>query len=202
MKNPIKGSKGIISIHVFFIALMMFVILTSLLYMMTNQLKIQMSNNDSYRANYLAESIVELKLAEILQLSEEVIKKYRIDLYRYKVEYLLLIYQGFDKRYNPPVFADYVKRELLPQIKELSSSENNPFEDYLEDHHYKIKIQYDTRQNVIMMEAMGRYKRARRFIYVKLSLPQSMDNGLDEYDLPRISIISPHIVGYYRTIGL
>lgn len=202
MKNSMKASKGMISIHVFFIALMMFVILTSLLYTMTNHIHIRVSNNDSHRANYLAESIVELKLAEILQLSEEVIEAYRIDLYRYKSEHLLSIRDGFDKKYNPPTFVDYVKREFLPQIKELSSSENNPFEDYLEDHHYRIKIQHDTGQNVIMIEAMGRYNRARRFIHVKLALPQAMDNGLDEYDLPRISITSPNILGYYRAIGL
>jgi len=200
MRDSVNNQKGIVCVSIIFISLIIFVMLTSMVYAMMNNIETVTSNNDSYRANYISESILELKITEVMELSDEIIMEYLLDLQSYKVEYLKNIDPSI--KYDPPNFSIYVAQKIIPNIKKIGGSKNNPFEEYENDHYYKIDIDYDSSEKVVNITSMGRYNRARRFIKVKLELPKVIDNGFDEYNLPKVSILPINIVEYYHTIGL
>ncbi|QUH20683.1 hypothetical protein [Alkaliphilus sp. B6464] len=202
MRSLLNNQNGIIYVSIIFIALIIFVILTSLVYIMSTNIEVINSNNDSYRANYISESILELKIMQIMELSDRVIIEYLLDLQKYKKEYIKDINNNPSVKYDPPKFSIYVEQKIIPNIKKLGSNENNPFEEYEDDHYYKIDIEYDSGEKVINITSTGIYNRARRFIKAKLELPKIIENGFDEYNLPKVSILPVSIVEYYQTIGL
>lgn len=169
---------------------------------MSTNIEVINSNNDNYRANYISESILELKIMQIMELSDEIIMEYLLDLQNYKKEYLKDINSNSSTKYDPPKFSIYVEQKIIPNIKNLGGNKSNPFEEYENDHYYKIDIEYDSNEKIINITSIGRYNRARRFIKAKLELPKIIDNGFDEYNLPKVSILPVNIVEYYQTIGL
>lgn len=201
MKKLFNNQKGSMSVSIIYITLIIIIILISLIYKLTNNIVAVNSNNDSYRANYISESITELKIMEITELYHETISEYLMDLKRYKIEYIKAASIDPYINYNPPNFSTYIQRSI-PHIKKLSSDGINTFKEYEDDHYYKIEIDYDSSKKVINITSMGRYNRARRFIKVKLEIPKVIDCGLDEYNLPKVGILSVNIVEYYHTIGL
>jgi len=199
MKDSINNQKGIICVSIIFISLITFVLLSSLTYALINNIESVNSNNDNYRANYISESILEVKIVEIMKFSDVVINEYLLDLQRYKIEYLK---GDQDIEYDPPKFSNYATHKIIPYIKKIGGSENSSFKEYEKDHYYKIDINYDSIKKVVNITSLGRYKRARKFINANLELPKVIDNGFDEYNLPKVSILPINIVEYYHTIGL
>lgn len=202
MRSLLNNQNGIIYVSIIFISLTILVILTSLVYIMSTNIEVINSNNDNYRANYISESILELKIMQIMELSDEIIMEYLLDLQNYKKEYLKDININSSTKYDPPKFSIYVQQKIILNIKDLGGNKSNPFEEYENDHYYKIDIEYDSNEKVINITSIGRYNRARRFIKAKLELPKIIDNGFDEYNLPKVSILPVNIVEYYQTIGL
>lgn len=202
MGDNLNNQRGMISVSIILISLIIFVILTSLAYSITNSIEAVISSNDNYRANYISESILELKIMEIMSLSDEVIMKYLLDLQKYKLNYIKDIENDLIIEYEPPNFSTYIQKNFIPKIKKLGNSKSNPFEEYDNDHYYEIEIVYDSNEKVINITSMGRYNRARRFIKAKLDIPKAVDYGIDEYNLPKVNILPVDIVEYYRTIGL
>jgi len=199
MKDSINNQKGIICVSIIFISLITFVLLSSLTYALINNIESVNSNNDNYRANYISESILEVKIVEIMKFSDVVINEYLLDLQRYKIEFLK---GDQDTEYNPPKFSNYATQKIIPYIKKIGGSENSSFKEYEHDHYYKIDVNYDSIKKVVNITSLGRYKRARKFINANLELPKVIDNGFDEYNLPKVSILPINIVEYYHTIGL
>lgn len=201
MKALLCNKKGTIYVSVIFISLIIFIVLGSLFNILVNNIRIINSNNDNYRAGYIAESILELKIANIMELSHEVINKYLLDLQTYKIEYIEKTKEIPHIPYNPPNFANYIRLGIILDIKTLSETTDNPFEEYKDNHYYKIDIKSDSNEEFINITATGRYNKARKFINVKLELPKIIENGFDEHSLPRIAIYPMNIVEYYQTVG-
>lgn len=201
MKALLYNKKGTIYVSVIFISLIIFVLLTSLMYMSVNNNMVVNSNNDNSRAGYIVESILELKIMEIMELSDEVINDYLFDLQTYKIKYIETN-NNSPTPYNPPNFLNYIEQNMIPNIEKLSESENNLFEEYKAAHYFKVDIKCDPNEEFIDITSIGKYNQARKFINVKLELPKIIDNGIDEYKLPRIAIYPMNVVEYYQTFGL
>lgn len=199
MKTFLCNKKGVIYVNVIFISLIIFLLLTSILVMLVNNNIIINSNNDSYRAAYIAESILELKTNEIILLCDGFINDYLLDLQNYKIAYIEIIDDNPAIQYNPPDFSNYMHENISLNINQLKESTNNPFEEYKDDHYLKVDIEYDSDEECINIKSMGRYKRARKFINVKLELPIIMESGVDENKLPKISILPIKVIEYYQT---
>lgn len=202
MKNLIKNQTGLIYVGVIYIFLIIITILASLLYLMNNNIAADTSNSYNYKANYIAESILEFNIMQINEISDKVIMEYLSDLKAYKSQYIKLVQDNPWVIYDPPLFSKYISQSFIPSIKELSGTTNRPFEEYEDDHYFKINIEYDSIYNVINIKAEGSYKRARVFINVKLDPPKSEDIGFDQYNLPKISISSIDIIEYYQSFGI
>ena len=71
MNDCVHDEKGVIYVGVIFISLIIFVLSTSLLNILLNNNMIISSNNDNYRAGYIVESILELKIEEIMKLCSQ-----------------------------------------------------------------------------------------------------------------------------------
>lgn len=196
-----RSQKGIASVSIIFISLIIFTILASLLNLFRDNILRVYSYKDHYRANYISESILDLTIVEIEGLSHKAIKDYLLDLKSYKEEYLQQIHENPGSLYNPPNFSAYITQNLIPEIRKLGYSKSNPFAEYEEKHSYKVEIEYNSKEKLIHITATGVYNRARRFIKATLELPQVMDSGLDEYNLPKVSISPVNIVEYYQTFG-
>jgi len=153
-------------------------------------------------ARYIAESILELRTAEITELSDEVIREYLVDLRNYKIKYIEEARNDSSVLYNPPNFSNYVQQRIIPNIKRLSGTINTPFEEYKDSHSSKIDIEYNSINKVIDIKAMGNYRRARVFVEVKIEPPKVIDDGFDKYNLPKINILPINIVQYYQTFGI
>lgn len=200
MKKLIANQRGIVYLSIVYISLIILTILMSLLYLISNNIASVISNADNYRANYITESILELKIAEINELSEEVIMEYLLDLKQYKSRYIELSEDEYSS-YNPPKFSTYIRQKIIPNAKKISGTINNPFEEYDDNHYFKINVEYDNDDDLINIKAEGSYRRARTFIRAKLELPKSIEYGIDEYNLPKIKILSINIVQYYQVLG-
>ena len=201
MKNFIYNKKGVVYVNVIFILLIVSVLSISLLNILaSNNIAIN-SNNDNYRAGYIIESILELKINEIMELCDQTICNYQADLqtYNYNIEYIKNV--NNDILCSPPDFHDYIKN-LVPDIEGLSKLANNPFEEYKEKHCYEVDIKCDLDKNCINIISRGEYNRARKFINVELELPIIVDNGTDENGLPKVIISPARVVKYYQTFGL
>ncbi len=202
MRNLVKNQSGLVYVGVIYISLIIITILASLLHLMNNNIIADTSNSYNYKANYIAESLLELNIMEINEISDKVIKEYLTDLKGYKSEYIRLVQNDPSVIYDPPLFSKYISQSFIPIIKQLSGTTNRPFEEYEDNHYFKIDIKYDSIYNVINIKAEGSYQRARVFINVKLDPPQSVDVGFDEYNLPQIRISSIDIIEYYQSFGI
>jgi hypothetical protein len=212
MKDFMYDEKGLVYVSVIFISLIIFVLSTSLLNILFNSNMIISSNNDSYRAGYIVESILELKIEEIMKLCNQATDNYLADLQAYNMEYIETVgLQTYDMGYaqvadnnvlcSPPDFCDYIA-DLISDIEDLSGWETNPFEEYKERHYYRVDIECDLKENRIDITSGGEYRRARKFINVELELPRIINEGDDKSDLPGIVISPAKVIRYYQTIGL
>ncbi|HZK57880.1 MAG TPA: hypothetical protein VFD17_06185, partial [Clostridia bacterium] len=137
MKNSICNNRGAVCVGIIFVLLTVLLLLTSLLNISTDSIGISInSNNDSYRANYIIESILELKIEEITELCNGAVSSYMADLQIYNME----CREDIDNiPYDPPDFCNYI-RDLDSDIKNLSKSARNSFEGYKEKHYYNVDI--------------------------------------------------------------
>ena len=183
MKDCLYNKRGSIYVGVVFIFLIVLVLPVSLLnILLSNNMAIN-SNNDNYRAGYIIESILELKIEEIMELCDRTVNDYLVDLDTYNTEYIEIVDDNV--LYSPPGFSSYVAG-LAFNIKNLSEWGNNPFDEYKEKHYYKVDIECDLSKNCIDIVSMGEYRQARKFINVELELPTIESNGDDGYGLPQI----------------
>ncbi len=212
MNDCVHDEKGVIYVGVIFISLIIFVLSTSLLNILLNNNMIISSNNDNYRAGSIVESILELKIEEIMKLCNQATDNYLADLQAYNMEYIETVgLQTYDMGYaqvadnnvlcSPPDFCDYIA-DLISDIEDLSGWETNPFEEYKERHYYRVDIECDLKENRIDITSGGEYRRARKFINVELELPRIINEGDDKSDLPGIVISPAKVIRYYQTIGL
>ena len=88
MNDCVHDEKGVIYVGVIFISLIIFVLSTSLLNILLNNNMIISSNNDNYRAGYIVESILELKIEEIMKLCSQATGNYLADLQTYNMGYI------------------------------------------------------------------------------------------------------------------
>ena len=199
MKASICNNRGAVYVGIIFILLTVLLLSTSLLNMSIDSMGMVInSNNDSYRANYIIESILELKIEEIMELFDGAIRNYMADLQTYKVEHSEDI-DGFS--YGLPDFYSYI-RGLDSDITGLSESAKNHFGEYKEKHYYKVDIKCDWDKKRVNITSRGEYKQARKFINVELELPTVTNEGEDENGLPKIAILPARITRYYQTYGL
>lgn len=212
MKDFVYNKKGVIYVNVIFISLIIFVLSTSLLNILLNNNIIINSNNDNYRAGYIVESILELKLEEIIELCDKATDNYLTDLQAYNMEYTeadhLQAYDMGDTEitgnsilYNPPGFSSYIAN-LASGIEDLSEWENNPFAEYGDRHYYKIDIKCDLSKNCINITSRGEYRQARKFINVELELPKIINDGDNKFSLSGVVISPAKVTRYYQTVGL
>lgn len=203
MKSLFCNQRGTIHVSLILIGLIISTLLTTLIYIMLNNIIIINSNNDNNKAGYLSESILDISIGEIVELSDEVVEQYLFDLYMYKLEYIENA--NIDKPpalYKPPSLNNYLQQKLIPNINVLSGVKNNPFPEYIEDHHYKLDIEYSIIKGEVEILATGGYKRARKFIRAKLILPAIINDGYDEYNLPKIKVSPMKTIQIYQTIGM
>ncbi|MGI6426655.1 MAG: hypothetical protein ACOX0L_03480 [Natronincolaceae bacterium] len=212
MKDCMHDEKGVIYVGIIFISLIIFVLSTSLLNILLNNNMIISSNNDNYRAGYIVESILELKIEEIMELCNQATDDYLADLQTYNMEYIETVdLQAYDMVYTevtdnnilcgPSDFCNYMA-DLVSDIEDLSGWENNPFEEYRERHYYKVDIKCDLSKNCINITSRGEYRQARKFINVDLELPEIINDGDDNSDLPGTVISPVKVIRYYQTVGL
>ena len=196
MKPFIQDDRGVIYVSVIFISLIVLMMSTSLLHMLISNNMIINSNNDNYRAGYIIESALELKIGEITELCNKTAENYLTDLQTYNMGYIVSIDGHIFC--NSPVFYNYVI-DLVSDIEALNESVANPFEEYKGEHSYKVDIKYDPNENLIDITAMGEYRQARKFIRVKLELPAITGEDTDEYGLPTMIISPAKVIQYYQT---
>ncbi len=202
MKDLVKSEKGIVYISVILISLIIFVILTSLVYLINNNIRAVISNNDNYKANYIVESNLDLKIMEITEISDKCINEYLLDLRNYKIKYIEERQKDASLPYDPPRFSTYINDIVIPDVENLSGTIYDPFEEYKDKHSFHADIKYNYSNKVVDITAVGTYRRARVFINVKLELPKAIENGVDEYNLPKINILPVNIIEYYQTFGV
>lgn len=196
MKTYIGNQDGFICVSVFFMILMVVAILTPPMYMLMNRSMAIRSNRNNYRASYIVESVLELKIAEIIDLCDQAIDDYLKDLETYNAQYIINPDEYIT--HNPPRLSSYIAN-ISTNIENLSESVNNPFEEYEDQHSYKIKIEHHLNENYIFINSKGEYREARRFIDVKIDLPATIDQGLDEHGLPITTILPAEVIQYYQT---
>ncbi len=225
MKDFMYDEKGLVYVSVIFISLIIFVLSTSLLNILFNSNMIISSNNDSYRAGYIVESILELKIEEIMKLCSQATGNYLADLQTYNMGYIETVgLQTYNIGYietvdlrpcdmgyteiadsnilcSPSDFCNYMA-DLISDIEDLSGWETNPFEEYKERHYYKVDIKCDLSKNCINITSRGEYRQARKFINVDLELPRIINDGDGNPDLPGAVISPVKVIRYYQTIGL
>lgn len=199
MKDFMYNKNGAIYVSVIFISLIIVVLSTSLLNILTSNNMAINSNNDNYRAGYIIESVLELKIEEIMKLCDQAINDYLTDLQTYNMGCVETA-EGYIL-HNPPSFHDYIVN-LAFDIEGLSGSANNLFEEYKEKHYYKVDIECNLNKNCVNITSRGEYKRARKFINVELELPTITNEGDDEYGLPKIAVSPAKVIRYYQTLGL
>lgn len=196
MRIFMNNDRGLIYVSVIFILLIILMLSASLMHMLISNSMAINSNNDNYRAGYIVESVLELKIEEIIELCDLIINNYMSDLQAYDMGYIV----GIDGHILccPPIFYNYIANSVS-DIESLSESADNPFEEYEKEHHYKIIIKCDLDKNHIDIISVGEYRQARKFIKVRLELPAIIDEGMDEYGL-HTTIISPaKVIQYYQT---
>lgn len=196
MGTFVHNDRGLIYIGVIFILSIILVLSTSLINMLISNSMAINSNNDNYRAGYIVESALELKIEEIIELCDWIANNYLADLQAYNMGCIV----GIDGHILccSPIFYNYIA-DSVSDIEDLSESADNPFEEYEREHHYKIVIKCDLDKNLIDITSVGEYRQARKFIKVRLELPAITDEGIDEYGLSTIDISPAKVIQYYQT---
>ncbi len=196
MGTFVRNDRGLICVSVIFILSIILVLPVSLIHMLVSNSMAINSNNDNYRAGYIVESALELKIEEIIELCGLTTNNYLADLQAYNTGCIV----GIDGHILccPPVFYNYIA-DSVSDIENLSESADNPFEEYEKEHHYKVIIECDLDNNLIDIISVGEYRQARKFIKVRLELPAITDEGIDEYGLPAIAISPAKVIQYYQT---
>lgn len=196
MKTYLNNKDGFVYISLIFILLIISGLLASLTQLINYNNILVKSNNDNYRANYIAESILELKIEELLDLCNGAVDSYLKDFHQYNMQF-----SGQANNYvfySLPDFYNYINA-IIPYVEGLSQWESNPFAEYKEDHYYEIIIQACLRDNYIHLIASGQYGNARSFIDVVIQLPVLINRGQDENGLPIEDILPAEVVKYYQT---
>ena len=196
MRIFMNNDRGLIYVSVIFILLIILMLSASLVHMLVSNSMAVNSNNDNYRAGYIVESALELKIEEIIGLCGQVTNNYLSDLQAYNMGCIA----GLDGHIfcGPPIFYNYIA-DSVSDMEDLSESVNNPFEEYEKEHHYKIVIKCDLDKNLVDITSVGGYRQARKFIKVRLELPVIIDEGIDEYGLSTMIISPARVVQYYQT---
>lgn len=196
MRIFMNNDRGLIYVSVIFILLIILMLSASLMHMLISNSMAINSNNDNYRAGYIVESVLELKIEEIIELCDLITNNYMSDLQAYDMGYIV----GIDGHILccPPIFYNYIANSVS-NIESLSESADNPFEEYEKEHHYKIIIKCDLDKNCIDVTSVGEYRQARKFIKVRLELPAIEEEGIDEYGLSTIAISPAKVIQYYQT---
>ena len=196
MGTFVRNDRGLICVSVIFILSIILVLPVSLIHMLVSNSMAINSNNDNYRAGYIVESVLELKIEEIIELCDLVINNYMSDLQTCDMGCIV----GTDGYILccPPIFYNYIANSVS-DIESLSESVDNPFEEYEKEHHYKIIIKCDLDKNLVDITSVGGYRQARKFIKVRLELPVVTEEGIDEYGLPIMAISPAKVIQYYQT---
>jgi len=196
MKINSKGSVVISTIFVCMIITIVLVSYNNLIY--ENHLSVQ-SNISSIKSYYIAESAIDLLYYDLNKVCEEGISEYFEELKDYKTYYLTL---SEEEPYDPPNFENILELELLSQVTSLNREVNKPFNGYAHDHSYKITVAYVPEYNIIKADIIGSYLQARKFIYIEYQLPLAFEEGLDDFNLPKIKIRPLTISKVYSGFGI
>ena len=199
MKSFMYNKDGAVYTSIVFVLLIIFVLIASLLNILAGNSIIINSNNDSYRADYIVESVLELKINEIMELCTETVDNYLADLQKYDTEYMENDDCNF--LYSPPDLYNYIT-SLIPDVEKLSETVDNPFEEYSGKHSYGVDIKCNLNQNSISIVSKGEYNRARKFVKVEMRLPTIIHEDFDENGLPETTVLPAEVTKRYQTFGL
>ena len=198
-----NSNKGAIFVYVIILCSIIMIFATSIITLLDDGRLYRNSQINAAKSYYLAESAIDEVLNTIYGTTEDIINQYLIDLKEYKVQYIMDKNndKGSDIRYNPPAFNNYMYIGLISKLNSLKYENKNPFEEYSKVHSYKIEAKYEA-SNKIIINVVGSYESARKFIRVELCMPELIEDGKDHYNLPNVKIRSMYIKSKYQTLGV
>ncbi|MCC5911458.1 MAG: hypothetical protein JJT76_13565 [Clostridiaceae bacterium] len=167
-----------------------------------NNYRATQSNAHAIKAQYLAESAIEVVLAQLMEETDKLINSYLNDLKEYKISYLKTLEGNQSEKYLPQNFENYLYIYLLTHIDEYNSEKENPFKDYQHIHSYKAKVSYKVKKGTLSLEGIGTYNNARKMIEAEVEMPYVKTIGEDSYGLPLIEIHSWNVIAYYNKVML
>ncbi len=201
MKSYINNTRGSLMLYCLIIGMVITMFGISGITLSINEYQNLLSNTDSIRAYYLAEIGSEIAQDRLISATDKIIIEYLDELKNYKIGYILQMegeMVGID--YMPPSLETYLSNHLIKDIGRFNDVQNNCMSDYPANHSYTINVNYDKIDDIIVIECVGRYNKARRRIITEFKSPYIIENGHDIYMLPKIKINTIDIISYYETI--
>lgn len=201
MKNYIINSKGSILVSCFIIGMLILMLGMSSITIAMNDFNNTFSNSDSLKAYYLAEMGIEAELRILTEAIDDIVLEYLEDLKDAKIAYLRSNMEETlaEGEYTPLQLDTYLQDHLIDVLETFNTIQNNIFEDYKQDHSYKISVEYDTESEVVIIKSVGIFNNARKQIMMDIKLPCTTIDGYDFYGLPKLKIHPIEILSYYQT---
>ncbi|SDK51792.1 hypothetical protein [Natronincola ferrireducens] len=203
MEKGLTNKRGSIVVNVFIIGLIIFTLMISAVTLVANDYQRVASSSHSIKAYFLAESAMEEAYHEILILVDDVVVEYLEDLKEYKMDFINKMKEEevHPNEYQPPQLGDYLQDRMLVNLAFYNKIVENPFHNYSPYHYYKRSFTYDSNHNTIVIEVVGVYNQARKFIRGEARLPIAYNKVKDRYNLPQVEVVSLEMISSYQTYG-
>ncbi|SES71216.1 hypothetical protein SAMN05660297_00348 [Natronincola peptidivorans] len=200
MEKYLKNSKGSIAVSCFLLGLLVLVITISTYTIYINDYYATLSNSNGVKAYYLVEAAFEETIFVVIESTNDIIVQYLEDIRTYKTNFQANSEENDLLEYTPPSLDDYMQSHFIYRLEDFNRLVENPFSNYPHPHSYKIIVNYDSEENILILEGVGIYNNARKRIQAKLMMPRAEVVGLDAFHLPKVEVNAIEIISYYHGI--
>lgn len=200
MRDYFRNSKGSIAISLFIIGMLLVMLGISSMIVYLNDYYSILSNTDAVNADYLAEMAIEIGLYDVLETLDAIILLYLEDLKEAKLHYIRSLEENqlTEESYYQPIFENYIKSFFIDKLDNFNKELNNPLEGYLHNHSYKLIVEHNEIKDIIIIKSQGFYNRSRKQIVIEGKNPYILNDGYDQYGLPKVKIHPFEIISYYQ----